>query len=1225
MTNQKKDMDPDDVDADAAFMDVDDNDEVVGVPPAVAAAAAAHPRGGDSDDEDDDDPSNHHHNNAIPGWNALLEALRDIARLGGYDPNHAVNARKVRIVLEAVGGDLNTAATLYWDDFLATAGAHGAGAPPPQPQPDQQPDPQQPEEERGRRARDAHRPRARAAAAAAPGGGGGGAALEDDNEGGAGAIGLVVDDGTPVARRLDESFARHGDSADDDDDPGDGSERTRGRRGGVRRGAAGLRSRSHPPSRPQPALRRGAALSRSSAAAEDGAAPRQPRGRSLPAALRMAAENAADPPSPAEHDDSGDSDAALPPAPRARLPPRPPPVPPPAPVVAAGRRLPDHHQLNPNLRRADDAADGVRLAFHAGALVAERPAGVGPFFGRRHAVDQLQRLFDVGGHRVRLGGAAAGAAAAVPRYRNRVLEGVRAVRGEEEEGEEASASVSDDEAGGVRAALRRRTHPETLEPPPPGGSSAAQHKRPRTDASKDNDSGLHDDEDPMAETGPPTPVPFRPSEPEPNEPDPATCFLSDDDWIWNGLDHSSPAEGTRTVSTQSAACVPTTDVLWGGHPASVTGNDPDTAANRNVIVDDPADDANNATSAGKKSGIPRTWLSAGFSCSECVTGLAVKPPSADDVAYLAWRQSHQNQSPRGAPPPPYHCRSVTAVLSIVTAAMYTGGATVLTDLVTKASSRTPLVELDPVQRKREWDSRLADALSDLLWIAVQASRTRKANALKAMVPTTAAHDENELRRWLPVQNRLELVPTCHWEADPGTGEVRLDEATGRLPLRTTLTNWRDVRCYVLSHLKAFTSSGGVALFLETILKIHGHTAVRQMMEHQQKQQQPPPRPTVQDQRPFPSPTEASGPPQGDASSSSPSPPTVETSSLIRCSCEEHYAKELRRPRTEGTTSAAASMAAAADSMPFGTPCISVELVSLLLTGRVHSTWHGWDTGPLDFGILTSPRVTPAMHFPRVGPSLVGKGLSRPKQPVWILRGPTCYSTLWMTRCHDNASTFAFRDVPGAVAHFAHWNAWYGPKHSNRTTFRLSVGRNTDPTPSHEHPPPLVAMDEDCHSAVDEDRKLPASSRSTTTTRAPSRSVKLLLERRQDRNRNARERRGPEPLHPSLVSFDVTALERVVIHPQDRTLYPDRHTLWRYDLGVDEAAAAVKATATVDDDDDDDHKVPAQRWTPYHRLSDRQKLLVEASLGPSLKVILYTRWPPTTVLDRFEPVDPPPIV
>jgi hypothetical protein len=73
--------------------------------------------------------------------------------------------------------------------------------------------------------------------------------------------------------------------------------------------------------------------------------------------------------------------------------------------------------------------------------------------------------------------------------------------------------------------------------------------------------------------------------------------------------------------------------------------------------------------------------------------------------------------------------------------------------------------------------------------------------------------------------------------------------------------------------------------------------------------------------------------------------------------------------------------------------IATKLLSILLTGRVYSKFTGWYSRSLGIGILSS----------KAGE--VGRPLSRPDKPVWILRGPTCYSVMCLNGSKDQAKSF----------------------------------------------------------------------------------------------------------------------------------------------------------------------------------------------------------------------------
>jgi hypothetical protein len=310
-------------------------------------------------------------------------------------------------------------------------------------------------------------------------------------------------------------------------------------------------------------------------------------------------------------------------------------------------------------------------------------------------------------------------------------------------------------------------------------------------------------------------------------------------------------------------------------------------------------------------------------------------------------------------------------------------------------------------------------------------------------------------------------------------------------------------------------------------------------------------------------------------------------------------------------------------------CISVELVSLLLTGRVHSTLQGWATQPLGIGLLSS--MTVALDKKKTNTTtttnnemvLVGKGLSRPKKPIWILRGPTCYSAMWLegTRdfgTHENGTTslsvppswnpstapacqadssFAKMDRPGAVAQLVHFNASYGQRH--KTSLRI-VQQQETLWQEKKQAPLAKIKDEDDVKEKQSDKE--------------NKSLMLLRERRRANLMASQQAQVIETVDPSQVVTQ-EEMDRVIPNPQDQTFYPDKFTLWRYDF---------LEPPKTNKEDDNDLKVRAQYWKPFHILSQRERLLVETKLGPKIKPILLTRWPRATI-DKFEPENPTPIV
>lgn len=603
-------------------------------------------------------------------------------------------------------------------------------------------------------------------------------------------------------------------------------------------------------------------------------------------------------------------------------------------------------------------------------------------------------------------------------------------------------------------------------------------------------------------------------------------YISDSDWLDEDLSSVKPpfeglwetGDGLKTVSSSAI-------------------HEDDNSSENNPAGDDEAKTA-------ALSGIPYTWVNASFSLSSCGTGLIVKPPNYIDVEQFIWRQN-RNGNNRNAVPSPYHCKSITAILSIVTALMYSG-ASIQGEEVNCNAHQKPFVELTPDERKKQFESRLANALSSLIFVAAKASLLRKKRAAKKIL----ADESPDTIKSKLVKRRLRLVPTCSWQVDPNPG---LPRAFGwplyrKMKIQASWTNINDIRMYVLSTMNRFTSAGGVALFLETIMRIHGAGVISRMMK------------------------------QGSGSSNNAS------RFLVRCTCEERQKQIYKdNPLPANVRNDTDKLL---DTTPPGNECVSEELLSLLLTGTPHSTFKGWSTDGLGVGLLTR----------KAGE--VGCRLVRPEKPVWLVRGDTCYSVLWV----ENGKELDMRkvsklDKPGTSMELGHWNCWYDQQ--NKTTMRLI-------TPMDEWRPPSGY------------RKLTPAIWSSARDPLTRRKVTdVLLEARREKQANlvsADEHEANEKLEKENRITD-DELDRCTPHPDDVRFYPGKFQLWRFDLGQ---ADDVGDDVNTNDDDSraiGDIKLRPQQWLPYHRLSTRQKQIVELKVGPKIKQILWSRWPGATV-DKF---------
>lgn len=276
-------------------------------------------------------------------------------------------------------------------------------------------------------------------------------------------------------------------------------------------------------------------------------------------------------------------------------------------------------------------------------------------------------------------------------------------------------------------------------------------------------------------------------------------------------------------------------------------------------------------------------------------------------------------------------------------------------------------------------------------------------------------------------------------------------------------------------------------------------------------------------------------------------------SLISCKCEErHKALNIKPEQLRQRSKTRELM----EAPPAERSCIPIELISLIMTGHVHSTWKDWSTGDFGLGFLTNT----------VGE--VGRGLTRPTKPVWVICGPTQYSILCFNGGYDDPVSFAQADQPESVVELIHLGCWPGKRHA--TTFRLS------PTFSGS-----------IHSA----RKP-----STLSPQPPPSKLAHIL--RRTNTQTPQNLHETEPINASLMSSCCLENECVEANQDDQRYYPERYRMWRYKFdGV---------------------------WIPFFRLSERQKAYVESNMGPKISLVLRTRWP-HAVIEGFAPDVPEPVV
>ena len=171
--------------------------------------------------------------------------------------------------------------------------------------------------------------------------------------------------------------------------------------------------------------------------------------------------------------------------------------------------------------------------------------------------------------------------------------------------------------------------------------------------------------------------------------------------------------------------------------------------------------------------------------------------------------------------------------------------------------------------------------------------------------------------------------------------------------------------------------------------------------------------------------------------------------------------------------------------------------------------------------------------------------------------------------------------------------------------------------------------------------------------AESNVLDWLVESRYANDQRSREIADTEEIDPRLV-VSKEEIDSVTVHRDDPKFYPGNYRLWRFkilnsnstnpdlilmqagengdyhnkasgtDVGIHEARVEnvehpphVTNSSLANQHNDD-------RWKPYHRLSEREQLIVEMKFGQKLNCILWTRWPRATI-DRYEPEGPAAIV
>ena len=628
--------------------------------------------------------------------------------------------------------------------------------------------------------------------------------------------------------------------------------------------------------------------------------------------------------------------------------------------------------------------------------------------------------------------------------------------------------------------------------------------------------------------------------------------------------------------------------------------------------------------------IPRTWLSAAFTASSDYSGLALSAPPPEEVAYLRLIHCRANRRSRSSGTkldalPPYHCTGATLLLSLVTSMMYSGASIQCKSVNCSRSSRKPFAELTEEERKREFEPRLADALAAILYAAAKNSAKRREAAIQRLERRVKREERGSLKqsksrkkgkkksngdgtdkddadkekdvayldwqrmRIQQLRRRLRLCPVARWEDIPLTNGPLYPPRPSSLPdggdsdddtnnddrssgsslnggaevkISVSYTNIADLRQYVEATMKSFCAPGGCALFLETLVRIAGIKRIRRCLSNEK----------------VPSKIMES---------------VSITPALLACTCCD---------RARGTSSTHKSghgkkSTEAKDFLPTGHGCLSPHLINILLGGAPTNNLASTTTGELGVGIISmndGGRNGGSAGCDTFGPY---PALLNPSHPIWLVCGELCYSVLRVSEdsLPDPSMRQSLHHGAGVGSDsfvLTHQNPWYGCKHTTEMRIHPAKPAGGDLSPK-------------------------SSAAEIAGTHKPSPGTVS---------------------HSGRKSISQEEIDTIVIHPQDKSYYPKDYRHWRFDFSS--VADTSSASAAVGEENSkSDSKLPAvdgnasvqsvsskeqhQKWTPFYRLSTRQRLVVEAKLAPKINLVVSKRFPGSSV--SFKPGVEPPFV
>ena len=436
--------------------------------------------------------------------------------------------------------------------------------------------------------------------------------------------------------------------------------------------------------------------------------------------------------------------------------------------------------------------------------------------------------------------------------------------------------------------------------------------------------------------------------------------------------------------------------------------------------DDGNDDEDNDNDDDSKEGknvveIPRTWLSAGFTLSVCGSGLSLSKPDETEMARLKSMQTElfpPGTSSMAPPLPPFHCGGITMLTSLVTALLYSGASIQGKEVNCNAAKRKPFVELSVDEKRKQFTRRLADALSAILFVAGETSTNFRLQKLAEISKkldkrheskrdgheSEEDHDtdhslkDREATMKRVMETRAMLCPVCRWDE---SGDNKDLEPLDKDPLKmhVSLTNRRDLRAFVVANLRSFMAPGGCALFLETVMHIHGLPRVQRMLHEA----------------------------RGIECKDNP------CSSFITCNCEKKLKDEwegfLQKRKVDS------SIRQKDWTEPLCRDCVAPELLSLLLTGSPHVDMKDWVANKFGIGILSGAIVEDEAS--------VNSFLKSPQRPIWMVEGDTSYFVMWNENKQNDAKALGQDSFSFDVNC---WNCW--DEEQEKDIYRIVPARNT---------------------------------------------------------------------------------------------------------------------------------------------------------------------------------------